>query len=171
MFHVRTISLAAVLIATGCGEESDPNQRIVFPDKSSVTFHGKVIPDGTGRLHPATNPGDGKPVYVPRGRADESGNTRSSPTAKVMVLRPANISCHSAGRVRSTVSARNRKTCCVNGCRAGSLSRARQVFASSSKKEKTNFHPFPFSHHNRFSVSLLRDSSHRVKEQPRCLHV
>lgn len=71
---VKNLMLLAVMCAAvGCGAEMPSDQRVVFPAVGSVSFQGKPIPDATIRLHPVTPPTDGKPVYVSRGKVDDSG--------------------------------------------------------------------------------------------------
>lgn len=65
---------ALVMSLLGCGTELPPDQRQVFPASGTVSFRGKPIPDATVRLHPVAPPEDGKPVYLSRGRVEESGN-------------------------------------------------------------------------------------------------
>jgi len=72
--QIRTIVLSSVVAGMiGCGQTTDPNAREVFPAFGSITFKGEPIPDASVRLHPVNPPEDGKPVFVPRGRVDETG--------------------------------------------------------------------------------------------------
>jgi len=70
--HALLLGCSAGFLS-GCGQASDPNAREVFPTQGVVTFRGVPIPDASIRLHPLMPPDDGKPVFIPRGQADESG--------------------------------------------------------------------------------------------------
>ena len=78
MIRIELLTLAALLLAVGCGADPDPNQRVVFPVKGTVMFRGEPIPDATVRLHPVKKSNDGKPLYIPRGFVDESGTFQVS---------------------------------------------------------------------------------------------
>ena len=61
-------------VISGCGKVEDPLVRATVPVTGVVKFKGKPIPDATICLHPVVKPNDGKPVFTPRGIADDAGN-------------------------------------------------------------------------------------------------
>ena len=69
-------SLAAGILlcsVTGCGESPNPNAREVTPVRGTISFRGKPIPDATVRFHPSSPVNDGKPIVIPRGHVNNSG--------------------------------------------------------------------------------------------------